>query len=257
MARSFLKEKKLPLTFWGEAIRHSIYVLNRLPTRSVSGMTPHEAWSGIKPNIGHIRIFGCLAYMKLPSVHTTKLSDRSKLVINLGKEPGSKAYRLYDPKQNVIHVSRDVVFEESKAWPWESNKEIDGETRETFTIFGSITESDRSTNIEEDHSVSPMSERSNTTSSESVRTLSSFGTGSTSSDVDTDSAPKHYRSLNEIYDETQEIELEDEELMLTGMDEPRSFTKTASEHHWREAMECEITAVERNNTWKLTELPPG
>lgn len=116
MARSFLKEKQLPLTLWGEAIRHSIYVLNRLPTRAVTGMTPYEAWSGIKPEIGHIKIFGCLAHMKLPSVQTTKLGDRSKLVINLGKEPGSKAYRLYDPEQRMVLVSRDVVFEENKSW---------------------------------------------------------------------------------------------------------------------------------------------
>lgn len=75
MARSFLKEKQLPLMLWGEAIRHSIYVLNRLPTRSVSGMTPYEAWCGNKPNIGHIRVFGCLAHMKLPSIQTTKLDD--------------------------------------------------------------------------------------------------------------------------------------------------------------------------------------
>ena len=49
MARSLLKEKQLPLFLWGEAVRHSIYVLNRVPTRVVSGMTPFEAWSGDKP----------------------------------------------------------------------------------------------------------------------------------------------------------------------------------------------------------------
>lgn len=122
MARSFLKEKKLSLMFWGEAVRHSIYVLNRLPTSAVSGVTSYEAWSGSKPNIGHIRVFGCLAHMKLPSVHTTKLSDRSKLVVNLSKEPGTKAYRLYDPEIQLVHVSRDVIFEEDKSWPWDSNK---------------------------------------------------------------------------------------------------------------------------------------
>lgn len=36
----------------------------------------------------------------------------------MGKEPGTKAYRLLDPETNKIHVSRDVAFEETKAWPW-------------------------------------------------------------------------------------------------------------------------------------------
>lgn len=97
MIRSFLKEMNMPSSFWGEAARHSVYVLNRLSTRALSGMTPYEAWTGNKPDVGHIKVFGCVAHMKLPGALTTKLSDRSKMVINLGKEPGTKAYRVYDP----------------------------------------------------------------------------------------------------------------------------------------------------------------
>ena len=116
MARSFLKEMNLPSNLWGEAVRHSVYILNRLPTRSLSNVTPYEAWNGDKPNVAHIRVFGCVAHMKVPSVHTTKLDNRSKLVVNLGREAGTKAYRLLDPTQGTIHVSRDVVFEEGRAW---------------------------------------------------------------------------------------------------------------------------------------------
>ena len=42
---------------------------------SCSGMIPYEVWSGKKPNIGHIRVFGSLAHMKLPFVRTIKLDD--------------------------------------------------------------------------------------------------------------------------------------------------------------------------------------
>lgn len=62
---------------WGKAVRQDIYLLNRLPTRVLSGMTPYEAWKGKKPNLEHIRLFGCLAYMKIPQVHVKKLDDRS------------------------------------------------------------------------------------------------------------------------------------------------------------------------------------
>lgn len=60
-------------------------------------------------------MFGCVSYMKIPSVKTTKLDDRSRLVINLGKEPGTKGYRLYDLVSKKIRVSRDIIFEEKKA----------------------------------------------------------------------------------------------------------------------------------------------
>lgn len=98
MARSLLKEKELPLCFWGEAIRHAIYLLNRFPTRAVEGKTPYEVWSSTKPSLDHICIFGCLAHMRLPNVGLKKLDNQSKEVVYLGKEPGSKAHRMYDPK---------------------------------------------------------------------------------------------------------------------------------------------------------------
>lgn len=59
-------------------------------------------------------VFGCLAYMKLPSIHTTKPSDRSKHVINLGKEPEMKAYRVYDPENKGVHVSQDVFLKKTR-----------------------------------------------------------------------------------------------------------------------------------------------
>lgn len=120
MARSFLKEKQVPSDFWGEAVRHSVYILNRFPTRALSKYTPYEVWSGSKPDVSHIRVFGCCAYMKVPSVHVKKLDDRSKYVVYLGREPGTKAHRLYDPEERKVLIRRDVVFVESKSWDWDS-----------------------------------------------------------------------------------------------------------------------------------------
>lgn len=45
--------------------------------------------------------------------------------------------------------------------------------------------------------------------------------------------------------------------MLMGTIEPTSYSKAAMEHCWQQAMKHEIDAVERNNTWRLTELPAG
>lgn len=136
MARSCLKEKNLPSMLWGEAVRHTVYLLNRLPTRALTGVTPYEVWNEKKPHLGHIRIFGCLAQMKIPSQHVRKLDDRSKAVINLGKEPGTKAYRLYDPADNKVWVSRDVTFEEDKSWFWENREDTQLTEPGTFTVGG-------------------------------------------------------------------------------------------------------------------------
>ncbi|KAL8145114.1 hypothetical protein AgCh_003359 [Apium graveolens] len=134
MARSLLREMKLPNYFCGEAVRHAIYLLNRLPTRAVSGITPYEAWCKRKPYLEHIRVFGCLAYMNVPTVNLKKLDNRSLPVIHLRKEPGTKAYRLYNPVTKTVHVSRDVFFVERKSWCWNSEKEPQQNMTSTFSV---------------------------------------------------------------------------------------------------------------------------
>ena len=37
-------------------------------------------------------------------------------MIFVGYEPGSKAYRAYDPMTRRIHISRDIVFDEAAQW---------------------------------------------------------------------------------------------------------------------------------------------
>lgn len=75
--------------------------------------------------------------MRVPSAHTTKLSDRSKLVVHLGKEPGTKAYRLYDPISGVVHVSRDVIFEKGRTWMWEKQQEQSSTYGGSFIVMDS------------------------------------------------------------------------------------------------------------------------
>nr|GEV91314.1 zinc finger, CCHC-type [Tanacetum cinerariifolium] len=92
--RSMMKAMKLPLTFWAEAVRHAIYIINRVPTRALIDKTPYEALYNRKPNLENLRIFGCTAYAKITIPHLKKLDDRSIPLIYLGVEEGSKACRL-------------------------------------------------------------------------------------------------------------------------------------------------------------------
>lgn len=70
-------------------------------------------WTKRKPQVGHIKVFGCVAHMLVAKNHLKKLEDRSKRVMYLGIEKGSKAYRLLDPDTGSMFASRDVVFEEN------------------------------------------------------------------------------------------------------------------------------------------------
>lgn len=116
MTRSLLKSMSVPGRFWGEAVRHLVYLLNRLPTKSMGTRTPYEVWMGGKPHLGHLRVFGCTAHVKVTKSHLKKLDDRSQAMVYFGVEEGCKAHRLFDPQRGKLHVSRDVVFFESVPW---------------------------------------------------------------------------------------------------------------------------------------------
>ena len=80
----------------------AVYILNRSPTKALDGMTPYEAWHGRKPAVGHLRIFGCLVYVKELS-HVSKLDDRSTLGVFIGYAEGVKAYNILDSETACAH----------------------------------------------------------------------------------------------------------------------------------------------------------
>ena len=58
MVRSMLSYSTLPISFWGYALETTIYILNRVPSKSVP-KTSYEIWKGVKPILNHILIWGC------------------------------------------------------------------------------------------------------------------------------------------------------------------------------------------------------
>lgn len=53
--------------FWAEAISTAAYVRNHLPTMTLKeNETPYERWYGRKPDVSHLRVFGCMAYAHVP-----------------------------------------------------------------------------------------------------------------------------------------------------------------------------------------------
>ncbi|KAD3068893.1 hypothetical protein E3N88_36773 [Mikania micrantha] len=120
MVRCSLTDKKVPKCFWPEAVNWAVHVLNRCITRALDDKVPEEMWSGKKPNVEYFRVFGCIGHVHIPSQFRSKLDARSHKCVLLGMSVESKAYRLYDPEQRKIVISRDVIFEEDKGWEWNS-----------------------------------------------------------------------------------------------------------------------------------------
>jgi len=113
-ARGLVQQSNLPKYLWAEACNTSIYLRNRLASKVLNYKTPYELVYQKKPNVHHLRIFGCLAYAFNPSEIRQKWDTRSIKCIFLGYEEKSKAYRLLDVQCNKVILSCDVKFDETK-----------------------------------------------------------------------------------------------------------------------------------------------
>ncbi len=81
IAHAMLNEKNLPNYFWAEAVATIVYIMNRTPIIIVHGMTFEEKFTDKKPNVSHLRVFGCIAYVHVPDEKRSKLDPKAEKCI--------------------------------------------------------------------------------------------------------------------------------------------------------------------------------
>ncbi|CAA7032829.1 unnamed protein product [Microthlaspi erraticum] len=260
MVRTVLREKEIPRSFWPEAVQWANHVLNRSPTVAVTDKTPEEAWSGKKPSVEYFKIFGCVGHVHISDVKRTKLDDKSVKCVLLGYNSESKAYKMYDPVEKKIHISRDVIFEEEKKLTWERNhlaeqdvelewEDMNGEVNEEGDENDAITEE-----------VDAGSEDAENAGGENVEPETQVG------ETRARRPPiwaADYTSGEDLSDAEEEINMATidmvnlEHLAFMIISDPTSFQEAVKHQKWREAMNAEMNSIEKNQTWSLVSLPDG
>ena len=113
MVRAMLFEAGLPDKFWEVAVGTAAYIKNKA-AQGDDRKTPEKLWTGKKPDISHLRVFGCLAYRFNNKPKKTKLEPRSARCIFVGYTETSRQYRVYDRQRNQVIQTSTVKFVESK-----------------------------------------------------------------------------------------------------------------------------------------------
>ena len=62
--------------FWAEAVETTCYLVNRSPSSALEEKSPQEVWTGKKPSLSHLKVFGCDAYVHVPKEKRTKLDSK-------------------------------------------------------------------------------------------------------------------------------------------------------------------------------------
>ncbi|CAL9019344.1 unnamed protein product [Prunus brigantina] len=195
------------------------------PTKALEKKTPFEAYSGRKPGIKHLRVFGSLCYAQVPEQQRQKLDLTSIRCVFLGYGSCEKGYRLYNLESSKVIISRDVVFNEEASWDWNAQKES------SFSIPLTTAVVEKGKKIDESHGaqakISEISEEEEHTE---------VVTGS----HDFDHTPRKYKSIAEVYERCNVCIIK-----------PESFEEAVKDDSWQKAMKNEIEMIEKNNTWDL------
>jgi hypothetical protein len=86
------------------------------PHRALEEKTIEEVFTGKKPSVDHLRIFGSPVYIHIPKEKRNKLEPSRKKGTFVGYSETSKAYTIYVLGKKFIEVSRDVNFHEEEAF---------------------------------------------------------------------------------------------------------------------------------------------
>jgi hypothetical protein len=246
--KALLNDQDLSMFLWGEAAMTAIYVQNRSPHRILKDMTPEEAFSGKKPNVENLRIFGCQVYSHIPKNKRNKPEPSRKKGIFVGYSDSSKAYRIYIPDQHKIEVSRDVTFNERMAF----RKSIE-ETIEEEEIEEPNEENTEGENNEKDQPDHPMEICEN---------------------ADPDNIPKNKKRpawLEATLQDAERIKVPEGTSRKTKRlkrfssyaaymtklldEEPTTFEEAVKKGQWKEAMAEEHQSIMKNEVWEIVPRP--
>ncbi len=94
---AMLNEKNLPNYFRAKVVSTAIYIMNRTLITIVRGMTREEKFTSKKPDVSHLRVFGCIAYVHVPNEKRSQLDPKAEKCIFIGYSLKQKGYRCFNP----------------------------------------------------------------------------------------------------------------------------------------------------------------
>ncbi|KAL0320005.1 UNVERIFIED_CONTAM: Copia protein [Sesamum radiatum] len=265
LARSLIFQAHLPTTFWGEALLAATYLLNRLPSSVLSWKTPYELLHKQPPSYDNLRVFGCLCFATLTKPHKDKFGKRALRCVFLGYCTDHKGFKVYDLDTKQLLISRDVIFHEQH-FPFNSTSLPSSFTDIPLPIIPLTTDNDDIAPVVSSPVDSPLSPMVTTnppssTPSTTVSSLSVPPSLPITQPIRHSTRPTHKPAwLSDfICNQSSSYSTAHTQFVaqLSILQKPRSYTQAQGHEEWEKAMAEELQALEQNETWKLTSLPPG
>ncbi|CAH2103269.1 unnamed protein product [Euphydryas editha] len=247
-ARCLLFDAKLDKSLWAEAVNTAVYLRNRSPASGLSQMTPYERWTGKKPDLEHVRIFGSPAMVYVPKINRKKWDKKAVRYILVGYAENIKGYRLYNQVTKKVITSRDVIVMEEN----ESQEAQIVIPEENIQQVEEGPESEEESTLIDPTDPSYVCEGSSACSTEDDSYQSLLEDDKENLLQDVESLGKRERKTPNRYGFTNLCVLDENQLYGEDITYLEAMNGPESEE-WKQAMRDEIKAFEDNQAWELVD----
>lgn len=259
-AKCLLFDAKFDKALWAEAVQTAVYLKNRSPAAGLQRCTPFELWTGKKPDVSHVRVYGSLVMTHIPKERRLKWDRKAKKLFLVGYSENIKGYRLYDPESKSVTVARDVVVMEpendsmtTQIILQESSEEKQDSVVDKQSDKSSYDTEDEQTN---NHDETYIPEEFSSESEDSFQETSSLmpedteiasfpSSGIENAEKRVRKKPQYYGIANLCIDD--EVSCDDISLS-DAINGPDSV-------HWQQAIKEELQSFSDREAWELVDRP--
>ncbi|KAL8103846.1 hypothetical protein AgCh_028150 [Apium graveolens] len=114
MMNAMLLSSGLPQSMWGEAILSANNILN-ITMRKNKDVSPYEMWKKKKPSYQHLKVWGCLAKVLIPTPKKVKIGPKTVDCIFIGYPPHSTTYRFLVHESKIPDIQKNTIMESRNA----------------------------------------------------------------------------------------------------------------------------------------------
>lgn len=256
MVRSMMANTSLPEFLWTEALRIAVHILNRVPSKSVP-KTPFEIWTGGKPSLKYMKVWGCPAEAKLYNPQQRKLDIKTVSCHFIGYPERSKGYRFYCPSHTtrIMETSHAEFLEDSKISGSSERQEFDLQEVQEEGGMGSSLYLPHITPLV--HDTAPSH---GTVTESTLNTQEQVPEMTTSLVAPDNQLRRSSRSRQPINFDDYVTYLNEADMDIGKLNDPTSYKEAINSDQsseWNKAMIDELDSMNKNNVWELVELPKG
>jgi Reverse transcriptase (RNA-dependent DNA polymerase) len=254
----------IPNKCWPDVFESITFVINRLPSSTISFQTPLQLLFNRSPDYKFFKVLGCKCYPYTRLYSSHKLAPRSILCVFIGYSSIYKGYKCLDLSTNRVYISRYVIFDES-SFPFKVVQSSCSNSNSSTTTYPLqiLPDDFTSMSIPSTTSLPPTPSCQNLPCSQlqpPVTKVYSRHSGSTPAPCSTMPSSPQIVSSHQMVTRTKSRISSDQPKALLAtnhplpqpeMLDPTTYAQASKEPHWRHAMAIELDVLAQNNTWSL------